>query len=105
MLPEVRELRVDCFVVLLVLLALVPVPVDVPLFPADCFSFFLADRFFEVPEERVVLFLSELMELLVEDLAELLSVEMLLSIRASTGIPVRAMITKAATAVFSMIRI
>ena len=101
MLPEVRELRVACFVVLLVLLALVPVS----LFPADCFSFFLADRFFEVPEERVVLFLSELMELLVEDLAELLSVEMLLSIRASTGIPVRAMITKAATAVFSMIRI
>lgn len=120
------------------------VPVDFPLFTADCLSFFLADPFSEVPEDRVVLFLSELEELLVEDLEELLpddweeeflvedlederlvfwlfseefakssgdllpdkslllSAEMPLSARATTCIPVRAMITIATIAVFSI---
>ena len=72
MLPEVRNLRVDCFVVLLVLLVLVPVSVPVPLFTLDCLSFFLDAWLPEVPEEPVLLFLDERVEVLVEDPEELL---------------------------------
>ena len=116
------------------------VPVDVPVFPADCL-FFLDDWLSELPEERVVLFLSELVEVLVELLSEdweedflvddrederfvfwlfseeftkasgdllpdkslLLSAEMPLSVRAPADIQVRAKITKAAIAVFTIL--
>ncbi len=121
------------------------VPVDVPLFRVDCLVFFLDDWLSEVPEEAVLLFLDERVEVLVEDPEELLpddweeefleedreverlvfwlfseeftkasgdllsdkslllSAEMLLSVRAPAGIPERAMIAKAAIAVFTIL--